>query len=142
MSGTKLLQAVIAATLGLSTFACGGGGGGGPTPTEPPPGGEPSVVTVEVRDDAYSPRRITIAPGTTVRWVMRGAHQGHTVTERSGVFDSGFVFQEVGDAFERRFPESEDGQTFEYSCATHAACCDMKGSIRVGNSAPPPSPGY
>lgn len=130
---------VGAALLGLLS-ACGGGGDSG-TPTESPTTG-PQVVTVEVKDDLFEPRSITIAPGTTVRWVMRGMNAGHTVTALNGTFDSGFAFSNAGDTFERRFSAGEDGETFEYSCVTHAECCDMKGSIRVGSSAPPPQPGY
>ena len=37
---------------------------------------------------------------------------------------------------------ADDGRTFGYSCASHAVCCNMRGSVRVGNSAPPAPPGY
>ncbi len=130
---------VGAALLGLLP-GCGGGGGSG-TPTEPPTT-SPQVVTVEVKDDLFEPRSITITPGTTVRWVMRGMNAGHTVTALNGAFDSGFAFPDAGDTFERLFATGEEGQTFEYSCVTHAECCDMKGSVRVGESAPAPQPGY
>lgn len=128
---------LVAAMAGLTC-----GGGGGDSPTENPVAGQPNVVTVEVRDDFYDPQSVTIAPGDTVRWVLRGSHAGHTVTERNGAFDSGFVFGSPGDTFERVFPVSEAGQTFEYACATHSGCCGMRGSVRVGANAPPPAPGY
>lgn len=134
--------------LAIAAFlvACGGGGGGGggsdgPTaPPPPPPGG--SVVTVEVDEFSFEPRTVTIEPGQTVRWVFRGQDTTHTVTARDGAFDSGFVFQSQGDAFERTFGAADDGRTFEYSCVSHADCCDMKGSVRVGSDAPAPDPGY
>lgn len=139
---TRISQGSMSVAVAFLLSACGGGGGGGETPTEPPGGGGPAVVTVEVRDDTYEPRSVTITPGTTVRWVMRGSHAGHTVTHNGGDFDSGFVFQGAGDTFERRFSGAEEGRTFEYACVTHRDCCDMKGSVRVGENAPPPGPGY
>lgn len=125
-------------------IACGGGGGGGGggTPTDPAPPGGPSSVTVELTEFDYSPRSITIQPGQTVRWVMRGDDPTHTVTALDGAFDSGFVFTSAGATFERTFTDADRDLTFNYSCATHSDCCDMKGSIRVGEDAPPPNPGY
>ncbi|HUP42909.1 MAG TPA: metal-binding protein, partial [Thermoanaerobaculia bacterium] len=66
--------------------ACGGGGGGGGTPTDPNPPSNPSVVTVELNEFAYEPRSVTIQPGQTVRWVMRGSDPTHTVTAIDGAF--------------------------------------------------------
>jgi plastocyanin len=119
---------------------CGGGGGGGTPTMPPPPGGE--VMVVRVLDNRFDPQSITVEPGTTVRWIMRGTMPGHTVTDNGGAFDSGFVFVNDGDTFERTFPQSEEGQTFNYACQSHQACCNMQGSVRVGNSAPQPDPGY
>jgi plastocyanin len=100
------------------------------------------VVVVEVRDFAYAPRSVTIQPGQTVRWVRRGNDTTHTVTAVGGEFDSGFAFAAAGATFERVFPASEDGETFEYSCTSHEASHGMRGSIRVGASAPDPDPRY
>lgn len=130
-------------TAGL-LLACGGGsdGGGGESPTAPPPPGGGSVVTVEVRENVFDPRSVAIQPGQTVRWVFRGQDPTHTATARDGAFDSGFVFRNQGDTFERTFGAGADGQTFEYFCRSHRDCCDMKGSVRVGANAPAPDPGY
>lgn len=122
-------------------LACGGGSdGGGESPTAPAPPGGGSVVTIEVREHVFDPRSVTIQPGQTVRWVFRGQDPTHTATARDGAFDSGFVFRNQGDTFERRF--DGNGQTFEYFCRSHRDCCEMKGSIRVGSNAPAPDPGY
>jgi plastocyanin len=76
----------------------------------------PSEATRVVIDNfAYSPREITIAPGTRVTWVNRD-DVPHTVTStaKPKVFDSGalddekpytFVFQKPG--------------TYDYFCAVH-----------------------
>ncbi len=123
--------------------ACGGGGdGGGGTPTQPPPPGDGSVVTVNLTEFDFSPRQVTIEPGQTVRWVMRGNDPSHTVTARDGAFDSGFAFDSAGATFEHTFTAADDGETFEYACVSHQDCCDMKGSVRVGEDAPAPDPGY
>ena len=135
----SLASALAIAVLAAGLPGCGGGGGSG-TPTMPPPGG--NVVTVQVLDDRYDPQSVTIQPGNTVRWVMRGSNPGHSVTEVNGLFDSGFAFGSNGDAYQRTFPAAEEGRTFLYACATHQACCNMQGSVRVGNSAPQPDPGY
>jgi plastocyanin len=133
---------VIVLTAGAILAACGGGGGGGGGPTDPNPPGTPAVVTVQLDEFAYDPRSVTIDPGQTVRWVLGGSDPTHTVTEIDGAFDSGFAFDTPGAAFQRTFTEADRNKTFNYACATHSDCCDMKGSIRVGDTAPPPNPGY
>jgi plastocyanin len=95
-----------------------------------------------VLDNRFDPQRVSIEPGTTVRWVNRGTTGDHTTTEMSMEWDSGFVFLGPGDTFEHTFTQDDDGMTFEYSCVTHKTCCAMQGSVRVGANAPPPAPGY
>lgn len=109
------------------------------TPLAPTDG---EAHTVQVLDNSFEPQRLTIEPGDTVRWELTGVDPSHTVTAMDGAFDSGFVFTEQGAIFERTFPASEDGETFEYFCETHQACCQMQGSILVGPNAEPPSDGY
>ncbi len=119
-----------------------GGGGGGKSPTSPPtttPSGQ--VVTVTVMDDQFVPKQVTINPGDTVRWVLGGSPSaGHTVTANDGSFDSGKVFTSSGASFQHTFTTS--GTTVLYHCQTHYVCCQMQGSVRVGDSAPPPPTGY
>lgn len=128
---------IVSFPLGL--FACGGGGSKSPTS---PTSVTAQVVAVEVRDNLYEPRSVSIRAGDTVRWVFRGSDPTHTVTEVNQLWDSGFVFTQAGATFERRFTESDDGKTFEYSCRSHKECCQMQGSVRVGANAPAPRPGY
>ena len=124
----------------LTAVACGGGGGGAATPSAPPP--PPGVATVEVFDNRFEPKSLLIQPGTTVRWIRRGDDATHTTTEMATTWNSGFAFQNAGDTFEHTFTAADEGKTFEYSCVTHRTCCSMQGSVRVGSSAPAPSPGY
>lgn len=108
----------------------------------PPPPGAGDVVIVNIVDNAFSPQQATIQPGDTVRWVLDSNDPSHTTTAMAGTWDSGFVFNAQGAFFERTFPQAEDGQTFQYFCVTHQACCQMQGSVLVGENAPPPPPGY
>jgi len=128
--GTLALAALVA--------SCGGGGGGG-TPTSPATPGS-QVIVVQIMDDQFSPKDVTVNPGDTVRWVRAGTHQGHTVTAVDGSFDSGAVFNQSGASFEHTF--TAGGKTFEYQCKTHYNCCGMAGAVKVGSNAPDPHPGY
>ncbi len=103
--------------------------------------GGANVVIVNILDNFFDPQQVTIQPGDTVRWVLKGNDLSHTTTA-TGTWDSSFVFNVQGASFERTFPQGEDGQTFQYSCVTHQACCQMQGSVLVGENAPSPSPGY
>jgi len=127
----------------LAVSACGGGGGdSSPTSSTSasPSGGQ--VVTVEILDFEFRPKSIVIEPGQTVRWILRGNDRTHTTTAQNGAWNSGLAFSQDGASFERTFGAQEEGMTFNYSCTSHQACCQMQGSIRVGAGAPPPDPDY
>jgi plastocyanin len=129
---------------GAATFAfaaaCGGGGGGG-TPTSPPQPNPQSIV-VEIRDYEFVPKSIQVDAGDTVTWRLVGSDQTHSVTAVGGVFDSGHIFTSPGATFSRTFGTADVGRTFEYWCESHHASHMMQGSVRVGDTAPPPNPGY
>lgn len=142
MARIRSLCLVLLALLGtMAALSCGGGGGGGygGGPTAPPPSSG-SLVVVQVNDDSYSPKSVTIQPGDTVRWVLNGNTLVHTVTAKDGSFDSGAVFTAKGAVYEHRFDAKG---TFEYACKVHSNCCLMRGSVLVGSDAsPPPDPSY
>ena len=125
-------QRIVFIILPLTLFSCGGDNS-----TNINEAG--TVVTVAIEDSFFNPKSITIRPGTTVRWVLRGSMGNHTVTENGGSFDSGFRFRNAGDQFERTFSSSDDGRLFLYHCESHWISDEMQGSIRVGNApdAPP-----
>jgi plastocyanin len=143
MRPSPLAPLATLALLGLLALAagCGGSSGGDGDPSSPT---NPSanVVTVEVLDFQYSPKSVRVAPGTTVRWVMRGSDPNHTVTHTNGAFDSGTALATAGAVFQHTFGGNDNGKTFEYGCAAHRACCLMQGSVLVGTDAPAPGPGY
>ena len=137
MTRLLLSPARLGAGVLVLASACGGGGG---TPTGPNPG--PSTIVVEVQDYAFVPKSIVVDPGDTVTWRLVGSDHTHSVTAIGGVFDSGFVFTSPGATFSRTFSNADAGHTFNYQCTTHHASHMMQGSVRVGDSAPPPDPGY
>jgi plastocyanin len=108
-----------------------------PAPAMPP---VPKTVTVNILDNSYDPKSVQLNVGDTIHWVLVGADPGHTVTALSGAFDSGFIFMQPGDTFDRVF--NQGNVTFEYSCQSHKACCAMQGSVLVGSMPPPPMIGY
>lgn len=134
---SELLLIAIVALVAASLATCGGGGNGTPTGPTPAP---PSAVTVTVLDDRFEPKSVVVEAGQTVRWDFAGTHPNHSVTAVAGAFDSGL--RQNGSQFERTFTAADAGRTFEYRCQTHAVCCQMQGSVRVGQDAPPPNPGY
>ena len=120
----------------IALVSCSGSGGNSPTAPMP------RTLTVQILDFRFEPKQLTINPGDTVRWVLAGSDATHTSTSVEMVWDSEFVFLESGDSFEWTSTLNDAAQTFEYGCRTHTESHDMKGSIRVGENAPPPSPGY
>jgi plastocyanin len=111
---------------------------GDPTPMAPPSQQEASqhhpatgtheqhggVVEVDIWDFFFEPALLSVAPGTTVVWVNRGAHP-HTVTAFDGSFDSGVLMP--GDAFAVTFGGS--GRVW-YFCEIHPS---MTGAVTVGD---------
>jgi plastocyanin len=117
-------------------FASCGGGGKSSSPTSPVAG---NTIKVSVVDDAFVPKDITINPGDTVIWTMNSTAPLHTVTDNNGTFDSGTMLSTNGATFSHTFTQSNS--TVNYHCKVHQACCQMQGSVTVGQG-PPPIAGY
>jgi plastocyanin len=100
-----------------------------PSPTvdtiaDPSPGAGPSAapsasptsaaeVTVIIDSMVYKPATLTVAPGTTVRWVNEDGPV-HTVTARDASYNSGVMT--TGMEYRRIF---DTPGSFEYFCAVH-----------------------
>lgn len=123
-----LLASLIA--LMLLLVACGGGDSSSAnaanksavtsapaaTPTPGP------VTTVQIADNSFTPKELTIKAGTTVRWEWSGSNP-HSVL--LGGVDSG---QHTGSGtYEKVFKDV--GVTFAYQCGVHGAA--MSGKIIV-----------
>jgi plastocyanin len=68
---------------------------------------------VKIVDDAFSPKTIGVAVGTTLVWTRSGTHP-HTVTADDGSFDSGLL--RGTDQFQRTF---DAAGVFAYYCDVH-----------------------
>lgn len=72
-----------------------------------------SAQTVDITQFAYTPKEITVAPGTRITWTNRDEIP-HTVTAKDKSFDSKAL--DTGDKFEHTFAAEGD---FEYYCSVH-----------------------
>ncbi|GEM_PF-1296172 len=77
---------------------------------------------VRIVDFAFTPKTITIARGTRVRWTNTGS-VAHTSTSNTGKWDSGTIAP--GASFSRVFRRAG---TFRYHCSIHP---NMKGKVVV-----------
>lgn len=97
-----------------------------PKTTTPAPTPQPTTktVTVEIKDNVFSPQIAAINPGDTIIWKNVGANN-HTVHSLTGaLYDSGNL--PPGATFSKTF--ASQGR-YEYYCAYHSG---MKGTIIVG----------
>ena len=87
-----------------------------------------STTTVDIRDHAFNPAQLNVAPGTTVTFVNNDA-EPHTATADNGLFDTGVL--QPGSSFEVLLDGSG---TVTYHCELHP---HMQGSIVVGQADAP-----
>jgi plastocyanin len=112
--------------------------------TAPAAGGAapaPAAQTVEVAigDNTFSPKKLTVAVGTSVVW-KQGGQRPHTVTADDGSFASGNM--DAGATFSQTFTKAG---TFPYFCEYHggAGGTGMAATIVVADgsaAAAPPAP--
>jgi plastocyanin len=126
----RVLSAAAAALL-LSLSACSDDDSGGPV--SPPPSTE-HKKTVQVRDNSFSPKDLTISVGDTVVWVNVG-NNAHTSTSgtgcaANGLWDSGSLSK--GEEFMAIFDSNHINQTgiLPYFCIPHCAL-GMTGTVTV-----------
>ncbi|SRR6266404_2477881 len=87
-------------------------------------------ATVKVSSFRFTPKVLTVAPGTTVEWVNEAGR--HSVEADDGSFKSGVLKQ--GDKFEHKFDKAG---TYAYHCEFHGekGGKDMAGKIIVRGAA-------
>jgi len=73
----------------------------------------PAIVELDIAKFAYTPKEITVAPGTKVVWTNRD-ESPHTVTSSDKKFASTGL--DTGDSFEHTFSTEGD---FGYLCTVH-----------------------
>ncbi len=94
-------------------------------------------IVIDINDNRFAPRKITVPLGATVVW-RHGGQGTHTVTADDGSFDSGSLAS--GDTFSFTFDQAG---TFPYHCSFHGGPVGegMSGAIVVAaTSAPPAEP--
>ncbi len=82
-------------------------------PADAKPATDGAAVEVAMRDDRFDPGNLTVAPGTTVTWVNKGANT-HSVAAMGGAFQS--VSLKPGESFSYRFDEAG---VYQYMCKQH-----------------------
>ena len=88
-------------------------------------GGE--VIVINASGTSFSDADVTIAPGTTVRWVRQDPEMSHTVTPDGHSEWTSASLSSNGDTFEHTFDEAGE---FPYFCIPHQAQ-GMTGVITV-----------
>jgi plastocyanin len=89
----------------------------------PSAGAQGKTMTVSIKNFAFNPPNITVAPGTTVTWVNND-QTAHTSTADDGTWDSGTL--QPGKSFSFTFKQAG---TYTYHCSIHP---NMTGTITVG----------
>lgn len=100
-----------------------------PAPAQPPTSGGSTPApagAVKIFDNGFTPRSKTITAGSTVTWANTGAIP-HTVTDKTGGFDSGFLM--AGQTYSKTFNTPD---TYSYFCTIHPG---MTGTITVTGTA-------
>ena len=95
------------------------------TPAESTTPAPNRTTTVDIRDHAFNPAQLNVAPGTTVRFVNNDT-EPHTATADNGLFDTGVL--EPGYSFDVVL---DGAGTVTYHCELHP---HMQGSIVVGEA--------
>ena len=95
------------------------------TPAESTTPTPKSTTTVEIRDHAFNPPQLNVAPGTTVTFVNNDT-ESHTATADNGAFDTGVL--QPGQSLDIYL---DGAGTVPYHCELHP---DMQGSIVVGEA--------
>jgi plastocyanin len=115
--------------------------GGAPAqvaPPPPPPAPAAGEVPVEIGDNTYTPKELSVPVGATVVWTHKGQKK-HTVTADDGWFKSDVLLN--GASFKQTFDKPG---IYPYYCEIHggAGGQGMSGVVKVGDGgygAPPPA---
>src|SRR5215212_1360060 len=79
----------------------------------PTAGAQGETMTVSIKNFAFDPPNVTVAPGTTVTWVNND-QVPHTATANDGAFDSGTL--QPGQSYSFKFDKPG---TYAYHCNIH-----------------------
>jgi plastocyanin len=127
-----ILAAIVAVAV-VNTSGCSGDDTG-PSGVAPPPGSATTTV-VQMRDNSFNPRDVTISRGDTIVWFNAG-NANHTTTSGTalpgdGLWNSGTDpadWMRPGTTFLRAFDDTTG--TFAYFCIPHVQV-NMRGTVTV-----------
>jgi plastocyanin len=86
-----------------------------------------ATIDIHLKNNFFSPSDVSIVAGDTVQWIW---DEGvHTSTSSDGLWDSGILGP--GSTFEYTFNNPGD---FAYTCTLHFNCCNMAGTVHVGQA--------
>ncbi|MGH9081032.1 MAG: cupredoxin domain-containing protein [Acidimicrobiales bacterium] len=104
--------------LALTAAACSSGGASSSSSTRAPshstPGGSGAAHSITIQNFAFSPKTITVAPGTTVT-VTNKDQVTHTLTARNGGFNTG----DISAGQSKTFTAPNNSGTYPYFCMIH-----------------------
>lgn len=127
MASSRRSSVTVLLAMGTLVLSACGSSPSAPPSGPCPKGGSPVATnSITVRDFAFDPACITIAPGATVAWTNTGMPT-HTVTSDTGApvtFDSGALG--TGGGFTQTFASPG---TVNYHCTVHPSL--MTGTIIV-----------
>jgi plastocyanin len=119
---------IVVVLASLLLAACSGGGNPAAPGNTNPGGGQPPAPqdgnTITLTASAFSPSTLTVAVGTTVRWVNSGAG-AHTITPDGHTRWQTVNTSSAGEALAHNFTVAG---TFRFLCSLHAG---MSGSVTV-----------
>lgn len=108
------LFAAVVLALALIAGACGGSSGSGGSGSGSSGGAAGGPHTIVIKGFAFSPATLTVAPGAKVT-VTNNDATAHTVTAKSGKFDSGSIAAGASGSFTA---PTTPGR-YAYSCTFH-----------------------
>jgi len=116
MSRAAVVVASVASVVLLGTIETGTAGAAPAVLRTEPVGGEGVIVHVRVVDNVFKPKKLTVLPGTTVRWTNRGRTEHNVLPNKGSRFGSDDMAP--GSTYEHEF--AKPGR-YAYYCSFHGA---------------------
>jgi len=103
----------IGAVALATTLILGAGGQAFAAKPRPEASGSRATKTIAMKDDLFKPKTVTVARGTTIKWVNRGESAHTTTSRKTGLWDRTLS---SGQSYSRKFKRAG---TFRYFCKFH-----------------------
>lgn len=116
--GAVVVLALLAMACGSSASTTSPTNACSPTPTNPECVNPPNLLTVTIRNGAYTPNPVTVRVGQTVNWLNSDAI-AHSATD-PGVFDTGSISPTSAHSANGDGVTFNTVGTYQYHCTFHA----------------------